>query len=103
MTRHALPNPVSAGEALAKLDPTQAALFVLIFVIVALMGVIAWLLIQQHAAIRTFNKITEALWALRVTLLEDRTLAREDQAQRALERKIDRDQAAVNAGREPEQ
>jgi hypothetical protein len=84
-----LPDPNRAGEVLATLDPTQAALFVLVFVIVALMCFIVWRELNLASAIRTLNKMTEAIHALRLTLIEDRILAREELARRAAERKLD--------------
>lgn len=79
------------GEALANVNDFRAIMLVLIFVIVALMAFIIWRELNLAAAIRTLNKMTEAIYALRLTLIEDRILAREDSARRAAERQLDRE------------
>lgn len=80
------------GEALANVNDFRAIMLVLVFVIVALMAFIIWRELNLAAAIRTLNKMTEAIYALRLTLIEDRILAREDAARRAAERALEREQ-----------
>lgn len=84
-----LPNPVAMGDTLASVDDFRAIMIVLVFVIVALMAFIIWREFNLAAAIRTLNKMTEALYSLRLTLIEDRILAREEAARRAAERKLE--------------
>lgn len=88
-----LPNPNGLGDALANVNDFRAIMIVLVFVIVALMGFIIWRELNLSAAIRTLNKMTEAIYALRLTLIEDRILAREEAARRAAQRKLDRQEA----------
>lgn len=84
-----LPNPVAMGNALAAVDDFRAIMIVLVFVIIALMAFIIWREFNLASAIRTLNKMTEALYALRLTLIEDRILAREEAARRAAARKLE--------------
>lgn len=91
-SRPALPDPTGLGEAIATANVSdfRAIMIVLVFVIVALMAFIIWRELNLASAIRTLNKMTEAIYALRLTLIEDRILAREELAKRAAERKEDR-------------
>lgn len=67
-----LPDPIAAGDTLTKLDPTEQALFVMIFVIVALMGFIAWREFSLVGLRRSIDKLSEALWMLRLSMIEDK-------------------------------
>jgi hypothetical protein len=97
-----LPDPVAMGNTLANVDDFRAIMIVLVFVIVALMGFIIWRELNLASAIRTLNKMSEAMYALRLTLIEDRILAREEAARRHREREIDREErGALDKGSAP--
>jgi hypothetical protein len=68
-----LPDPVAAGQALATLNDWRAIMAVQMFVIIALMGFIIWREFSLVGLRKTFDKISDSLWALRLTLIEDRT------------------------------
>lgn len=87
-----LPDPIAFGNALADVNDFRAIMLVLVFVIVALMAFIIWREFNLARVIGTLNKMTEALYALRLTLIEDRILAREEAARRAAERKLEAEQ-----------
>jgi hypothetical protein len=80
------------GNALANVDDFRAIMIVLVFVIVCLMGFIIWREFNLASLVRTLNKMSEAMYALRLTLIEDRILAREEAARRARERELDREE-----------
>jgi hypothetical protein len=87
MDKPQFPNPVAAGETLAKLDPTQGALFVLIFVVVCLMTFIAWRELTLTRLIKAIDKMSDAMWAWRLAMAEQKAEARAAEEERVLARR----------------
>lgn len=69
-----LPEISDLGRALATSNDWRAIVIVLSFVILALICFIIWREMSLVGLRKTFDKIAEALWQLRLTLVEDRAL-----------------------------
>lgn len=66
-----LPDPVAAGQALATLNDWRAIMAVQMFVIVALMGFIVWREFSLVGLRRAIDKMTSAIWQMRLGLIRD--------------------------------
>ncbi len=82
MTQPTIPDPIAAGKILAGLDPTQAALFVMMFVIIALMALFIWREIALGRLIKGLDAIATAMMAVRVAIAENGLAEKLDRAER---------------------
>ncbi len=109
-----LPDPVATAQALATLNDWRAILAVAMFIIASfatiILAVMIWDRIANariHEGLRVaVDKVADALWALRLTIAEDRVLAREDRLDRKAEAKEERalaheDRARFSGGEKP--
>lgn len=87
----AMPDPIAAGQALATLNDWRAIMAVMMFVIIALILFIVWREISLSGLRRAIDKVSEALWALKLGIAEDRVLSREDRAHAKNERKLNQE------------
>lgn len=69
-TNPALPSVRELGQAIATQNDWRAIVIVMAFVILALMGFIAWREFSLVGLRKSIDKISEALWLLRLTLIE---------------------------------
>ena len=76
-----LPDPVAAGQALATLNDWRAIMAVQMFVIVALMGFIVWREFSLVGLRQAIDKMTNAIWQMRLGLIRD--LAEREEAAKA--------------------
>ena len=80
------PDAVGAGQALANLDPTQAALYVLIFVIAGQWVFISWREFAITRLIKAIDKMSDAMWAWRLAMAEQKAERRAAEDERILAR-----------------
>lgn len=90
MAQPSIPDPIAAGQALATLNDWRAIMAVMMFVIVALIGFIVWREYSLSGLKKAIDKIADAMWALRLSIAEDRVLAREERLERKADLKEDR-------------
>lgn len=66
----AIPSPIELGQALATPNDWRAIVIVMSFVIVSLIGFIVWREFSLVGLRRAIDKVSEALWLLRLTMIE---------------------------------
>jgi hypothetical protein len=66
-----LPDPIKAGDTLAKLDPTQAALFTLIFLFVCVVIFVFWREILNWKLVKAIDGVRDALIAQAAAIAEN--------------------------------
>lgn len=98
MTQSPVPDPIAAGQALATLNDWRAIMAVMMFVIVALIGFIIWREYSLSGLKKAIDKIADAMWALRLSIAEDRVLARENRIERKAEEKDRQGENAPSRG-----
>ena len=99
MTQPTIPDPIAAGKTLAGLDPTQAALFVMMFVIVALMTLFIWREIALGRLIKGLDAIARAMMAVRVAIAENGLAEKLDRAERSRREDEERNSAGTERRR----
>jgi hypothetical protein len=82
MTSPGIPDPIAAGDTLAGLNPTQAALFVMMFVIAALIALFAWREIALGRLIKGLDAIAQAMMAVRIAIAENGLAEKLERAER---------------------
>lgn len=71
--RPTLPSPIELGQALATPNDWRAIVIVMAFVIFSLMGFIVWRELSLVSLRKSIDKVSEALWLLRLTMIEKDT------------------------------
>jgi hypothetical protein len=66
----ALPSVTELGQALATPNDWRAIVIVMAFVIISLMGFIVWREINLVSLRKSIDKVSDALWLLRLTMIE---------------------------------
>lgn len=94
----ALPDPVAAGNTLAGLDPTQGALFVLMFVVAFLGGLFIWREFALGRLIKGLDAIAQAMMAVRIAIAENGLAEKLDRAERHRKEDEERRSAKTERG-----
>lgn len=80
------PSVERTGEVLATLNDWRAMMVVFMFILVTLVGFIIWREMSLAGLRKAIDKVSDALWALKLTIAEDRLLSREERKRDADDR-----------------
>ncbi len=80
------PSVERTGEVLATLNDWRAMMVVFMFILVTLVGFIIWREMSLAGLRKAIDKVSDALWALKLTIAEDRVLSREERQRDADDR-----------------
>lgn len=94
----ALPDPVAAGKVLQGLDPTQGALFVMMFVIAFLGALFVWREFALGRLIKGLDAIRDAMVAVRMAIAENGLAEKLDRAERQRKEDEERREAKTERG-----
>lgn len=72
------PDPVEVGRVLATSNDWRAILIIAMFVIAALIAFIAWREFSLVGLRKSIDRVADSLWALKLSIAEERMLTRED-------------------------
>lgn len=73
-----LPSPAELGQALATPNDWRAIVIVMAFVIFSLMGFIVWREFSLVGLRKAIDRVSEALWMLRLTMIEKEAVRRHE-------------------------
>ncbi len=88
MTRPQLPSVVQTGEVLATVNDWRAIMIVMMFIIVALICFIIWREFSLGGLRKAIDKVADALWALKLTMVEERAATAKEQVAAGHEREL---------------
>lgn len=74
----ATPSIERTGEVLATLNDWRAMMVVFMFILVTLVGFIVWREMSLAGLRKAIDKVSDALWALKLAIAEDRVISREE-------------------------
>lgn len=90
------PSVERTGEVLATLNDWRAMMVVFMFILVTLVGFIIWREMSLAGLRKAIDKVSDALWALKLAIAEDRVISRNERRQDAadrVEREVEREGA----------
>lgn len=73
---HTAPSVERTGEVLATLNDWRAMMVVFMFILVTLVGFIIWREMSLSGLRKAIDKVSDALWALKLAIAEDRMISR---------------------------
>jgi hypothetical protein len=79
MQQQGIPDPGALGRALAENNDWRALMIVLVVVIAMQFAFIVWRELGLVGLRKSIDKVSEALWALRLSLIEERQNREPDQ------------------------
>lgn len=73
-----LPDPVATGSVLATVNDWRAIMVVFMFIIASLLAFVVWREFSLVGLRKAVDRVADSLWALKLSIAEDRVLSKED-------------------------